>query len=116
MIWTSCRRWTAGQRSTWFFHVLSGKNRPGDYSSDYHRLNKNKSDHWTFEVRGNQTGTLRLRWEATSPEALARGQLVDEETGTIIAAADVDHYEFTLNGAARKFRWEYLASNGKPAK
>ena len=67
-------------------------------------------------MRGNQKGTLRLRWEATSPEALARGQLVDEDTGATIAAADVDHYEFTLNGLTRKFRWEYLASNGKPPK
>ena len=92
------------------------KKSPGDYSSDYHRLNKNKDDRWTFEVRGNQKGTLRLRWEATSPEALARGQLVDEDTGATIAAADVDRYEFTLNGLTRKFRWEYLASNGKPPK
>ena len=92
------------------------KKASGDYSSDYHRLNKNKDDRWTFEVRGNQKGTLRLRWEATSPEALARGQLVDEDTGAVIAAADVDHYEFTLNGSTRKFRWEYLASNGKPPK
>ena len=41
---------------------------------------------------------------------------MDEETGAVIAAADVDHYEFTLTRQARVFRWEYLASNGKPPK
>lgn len=87
-----------------------------DYGSDYHPLSKNQGDKWTFVVRGNQTGPLRLRWQATSPEALARGQLVDEGTGTVIAAADIDHYEFTLTGSERTFRWEYLASNGKPPK
>jgi hypothetical protein len=92
------------------------KKSAGDYSSDYHRLNKNKGDRWTFEVRGNQKGTLRLRWQASSPETLARGQLVDEETGAVIAAADVDHYEFALTGSKRAFRWDYLASNGKPPK
>lgn len=92
------------------------KKAAGDYSSDYHPLNKNKQDRWTFQVRGNQTGTLRLRWEATSPEALARGRLVDEETGAVIAAADVDHYEFALTGPARTFRWDYVANNGKPPK
>ena len=92
------------------------KSAAGDYSSDYHRLDKNKSDRWAFEVRGNQTGTLRLRWQASSPEALARGRLVDQETGAVILAADSDHYEFTLTGQERAFRWEYLASNGKPPK
>jgi hypothetical protein len=92
------------------------KKAAGDYSSDYRRLNKNKGDRWMFEVRGNQTGTLRLRWQASSPEALARGQLVDEETGAVIAAAGIDHYEFTLNGPTRAFRWDYLANNGKPPK
>lgn len=87
-----------------------------DYTSDYHPLRPNRSDRWTFEVRGNQAGTLRLRWEATSPEALARSQLVDEETGAVIAAADLHHYEFTLTGSKRAFRWEYLANDGKPFK
>ncbi|MDS4039713.1 MAG: hypothetical protein RKP20_00855 [Candidatus Competibacter sp.] len=92
------------------------KTAAGDYSSDYHRLNKNKGDRWTFEVRGNQKGTLRLRWQASSPEALARGQLVDEETGAVIAAAGTDHYEFALNGPTRAFRWDYFANSGKPPK
>jgi hypothetical protein len=91
------------------------KQSAGDYSSDYHPLSKNQGDRWTFEVRGNQKGTLRLRWKASSPEAIARGQLVDQQTGVVIAAA-VDHYEFALNGPTRTFRWEYLASNGKPPK
>ncbi|MFO1421384.1 MAG: hypothetical protein U1F59_10725 [Candidatus Competibacteraceae bacterium] len=88
----------------------------GDYSSDYHALSGNKGDSWKFKVRGNRSGTLRLRWQASSPEALARGQLVDEETGAVIAAAATDHYEFTLTNQKRSFRWEYLSSNGKPPK
>lgn len=90
------------------------KKAPGDYSSDYRRLNKNKEDRWTFEVRGNQKGTLRLRWEASTPEALVRGRLVDVETGEVIAAADVDHYEFTLTGPSRTFRWDYLYKTSRP--
>jgi hypothetical protein len=105
-----------GPQLTVVFPHSDWNNEAGDYNSDYHDLSKNKADAWDLEVRGNQTGLLRLRWSISSPEAQERGRLVDLESGAVIAAAEADHYEFQLNGPSRAFRWEYLSKNGKPPK
>lgn len=80
----------------------------GDYNSDYHALDARAPDAWNFEVRGNQMGLLRLRWQVSQPDALARGRLIDVETGAVLAVAEAEHYEFRLTGGARVFRWEWL--------
>lgn len=103
-----------GPRLALAFPHSDWRGEAGDYNSDYHDLSNNKADAWKFEVRGNQIGLLRLRWQVSSPDALERGQLVDLETGAVTAAADAEYYEFQLNGQSRAFRWDYLAKKDKP--
>ncbi|HPE70976.1 MAG TPA: FG-GAP repeat protein [Candidatus Competibacter sp.] len=88
----------------------------GDYNSDYHAFSAAaQTDAWDFEVRGNQTGLLRLRWQVSQPDALARGRLIDMETGATVPVGETEHYEFRLTGGVRVFRWEWLPNTRQTA-
>ena len=77
----------------------------GDYTSDFHSLNKKAKDSWYFEVASSEIGeTVTLRWEADEVH-LKRTFLLDAATGKRFKVKPGGSYSFTVESEREGFYW-----------
>jgi len=90
------------------FPHMDWGDRADDYASDFHPFrNRKGNDAWEFEVRTDDpTRELVLSWSGPE-DILLHSQLIDEETGEVLAVNPDGSYTFKINGTSRKFSWEY---------
>ncbi len=84
------------------------KERSGIYTTDFHRYNPNKGDHWDFQVRSHAAGlSATVSWDGPA-SVLYRTFLVDVESGKRIRVRPGGSYTFTTASTHHNFRWYML--------
>ena len=84
----------------------------GDYTSDFHALQRRPNDQWSFEVMASDPDQeVTLRWEGAAA-LLERTLLIDQETGATVPVQPDGSYTFTINGTSQAFWW--LAGRSRP--
>ena len=86
-----------------FPHDDWGKN-AGDYTSDFHRARRARTDKWEFEVRTDDPSReVTLSWQAFGNYP-SEGSLTDEQTQTVTPMSG-GSYRFLMGSTVRAFTW-----------
>lgn len=120
-----------GRYLTIVFPHQEWENKAGDYTSDYHSMDTDINDEWTFKVKTSAVNSnVTLRWEGLhvlategTKESLVKDEFFEkmwvEDTFTgeqipVVVNGELQNYTFNMNGQnTREFRWgigEYVQS------